>query len=200
MATQYFSSITTDPFRAFRYTATFTSSDGTYFAGATGLDFKAGFTNITGLQITTQNIEYREGGMNTTVHQVPGLTTFQPIVFTRGTIAGNDQAMTWMRGLFGAASGQGISIGANAGFRMNVTIAVNAHPSPSDTASPVIAFQIRNAWITNLNYSDLDAASNAILFERMTLIHEGLSVTLTDPTNATPTPATGATGVKVITL
>ncbi|WP_461098498.1 phage tail protein, partial [Staphylococcus aureus] len=50
-----------------------------------------GFTSITGLAINTQSIPYREGGYNTTIHQIPGMTTFSPVTFQRGTITGNTQ-------------------------------------------------------------------------------------------------------------
>ena len=49
-------------------------------------------------------------------------------------------------------------------------------------------FKIHNAWITALNYTDLDATNGAILFETMQLVHEGLSVYFT---KADGTPADG---------
>ena len=41
-------------------------------------------------------------------------------------------------------------------------------------------FKIHNAWITGVSYTDLDATNGAILFETMTLVHEGISVFFTD--------------------
>jgi phage tail-like protein len=203
----YNSTLATDPLRTFRFNAKFTSSDGTANAAIqTGTNgFTMGFTTISGLSITTQNIEYREGGMNTTVHQVPGLTTFQPVVFSRGALAGNDQAITWMRSLFAAASGAGVAVSGTSGFRVDVVVTVNAHPNAGvDISTPQMAFKIHNAWITNLSYSDLDAQNGAIFFERMTLIHEGISAVIAGPksaTDPTTTPAPGTSGLTVaITL
>jgi hypothetical protein len=48
-----------------------------------------------------------------------------------------------------------------------------------------MGFDIRNAWITQLNYTDLNANDGAILYESMALVHEGLSVFFTDA-NFTP--------------
>jgi hypothetical protein len=41
-------------------------------------------------------------------------------------------------------------------------------------------FTVHNAWIQDLNFSGLSATDNQIMYETMTLVHEGLSVTLAD--------------------
>jgi len=214
----YNSSLATDPLRTFRFRAVFTpaGNDGVFdqriksATNQTAMPIKGvstgwvgGFSTISGLNITTQNITYREGGFNTTVHQIPGMTTFQPITFTRGAIFGNDQAITWMRGLFAAAAGTGLNPGGagatGAGFRVNIAIYVNNHPN-TDVANdyPQMVFNVYNAWITNLSYSDLDATNGALMFETMQLVHEGLSVSFTDakgnPVKTSGTSAVSTTG------
>lgn len=193
-----FSTLATDPLRSFRFRAEFTdpAQDGESVfsqkivttanakASLTGLStgFIGGFTSISGLNITTQALQYREGGYNTTVHQIPGMTTFTPITMQRGVLYGNDQAMTWMRGIFAAVSGDGIAAGASnkKGYRCNVKLWVMDHPNTAETNTPRLGFDIRNAWITQLSYTDLNANDGAILFESLTLVHEGLSVFFTD--------------------
>ena len=178
-----FSSIATDPMRNFKFYAQFSPATSN---GSTGVFDSAittalgGFTSITGLVINTQSIPYREGGYNTTIHQIPGMTTFSPVTFQRGTITGNTQGLKWMRGLFAAASGEGIAIGATKDFRVNVDIYVLDHPANIQDNDDLVAyakmrFKIHNAWITTLQYSDLNAGDQNILFEQMTLVHEGLS-------------------------
>ena len=195
-----FSTLATDPLRSFRFYAEFSKAglnnedvmDAriTTVAGATGstgtsTGWVGGFTSISGLNITTQSIQYREGGYNTTVHQVPGMTTFSPITFQRGVLYGNDQAQTWMRGMFAAAAGDGLATGSKT-FRVNIKIYVMDHPNANatDSNTPKMGFDIRNAWITQLNYTDLNANDGAILFESMALVHEGLSVFFTDASYA----------------
>jgi phage tail-like protein len=190
-----FSTLATDPLRSFRFYAEFSKAGlnnedvmdarittSTAASTTTGVSsgWVGGFTSISGLNITTQSIQYREGGYNTTVHQVPGMTTFSPITFQRGVLYGNDQAQTWMRGMFAAAAGDGISTGSKT-FRVNIKIYVMDHPNANaaDTNTPKMGFDIRNAWITQLNYTDLNANDGAILFESMALVHEGLSVFFT---------------------
>jgi phage tail-like protein len=194
-----FSSLATDPLRSFRFIAEFSDpgTDGGVFdskitstasakasTNALSTGFVGGFTSISGLNITTQSIQYREGGYNTTVHQVPGMTTFSPITMQRGVLYGNDQAITWMRGLFAAAAGDGISAGAanNKGYRCNIKLWVMDHPNSADKNIPRMGFDIRNAWITQLSYTDLNANDGAILFESINLVHEGLSVFFTSGT------------------
>jgi hypothetical protein len=175
-----FSTIATDPLRSFRFYAEFTAAGETQFDNRITSGWTGGFTNISGLNITTQAIQYREGGYNTTVHQVPGMTTFSPITFQRGVLYGSDQAITWMRGLFAASSGEGIATTtANKTFRVNINIYVMDHPNAAATNTPKMVFKVQNAWITGLNYTDLNANDGALLFESMQLVHEGLSVAFT---------------------
>jgi phage tail-like protein len=186
------SSLATDPLRSFRFLAEFTSvGEGGAFddrikstsstslpVSGQSVGWLGGFTSIGGLSINTQAIQYREGGYNTTVHQIPGMTTFTPVTFSRGVLYGNDQALTWMRGLFAASAGEGLpTTTAGKSFRCNIVIKVMDHPNASTTNDvPKLAVKIHNAWISNLNYTDLDATNGAILFETMQLVHEGLSV------------------------
>jgi phage tail-like protein len=196
-----FSTLATDPLRSFRFYAEFSKCDGqTVFDDrilsttkttppTTGKSegWVGGFSQISGLSINTQAIQYREGGYNTTVHQIPGMTTFTPITFQRGVLFGNDQAITWMRGLFATTAGEGLRQGGSTkSFRVNVNIYVMDHPNSAGTAAnssanvPRMGFKVHNAWISTLNYTDLNAADGAILFESMSLVHEGLSAFYTD--------------------
>ena len=174
-----------DPLRNFKFFVEFeaASNAGTMF-NTDIKGFTGGFTQVQGLTINTQAIAYREGGFNTTVHQLPGQTSFQPLVLNRGMVYGQDQAILWMRGLFDASGATGLSM-TGKDFRLNVKIYVNDHPS-SQGASGVngsasrVMFTAHNAWISSLAYTDLNGTDNNVLFEQMTLVHEGLSVTFTD--------------------
>jgi phage tail-like protein len=115
------------------------------------------------------------------------MTTFVPVTFQRGVLYGNDQAVTWMKGLFSAASGEGLNTGTAKNFRVNIDIYVMDHPNasatpgtPADDNLPRMRFRVHNAWITGLNYNELNAGDGGILFESMTLVHEGLSVSFVD--------------------
>ena len=186
-------SIATDPLRNFKFYAEFRPATANGSKGVFSQDIlntdarvKAGFTSINGLSINTQSIPYREGGYNTTIHQIPGMTTFSPITFQRGALAGNAQGIKWMRGLFAAAAAEGIKVNPNGttDFRVDIDIYILDHPAHIEEGVDLetiakMQFRVHNAWITTLSYSDLNAGDQNILFEQMTLVHEGLSVGFT---------------------
>lgn len=192
-----FSSLASDPLRGFRFYAEFTPADatGTFSekikttttlpSGGKSSGFVGGFTQVGGLQVNVQDIPYREGGYNVTAHHIPGLVTYTPVVMQRGVLYGNDQAMEWVNGLIQVSSGQGLGKNGSAkapakNFRCNVEIFAADHPNTNDDLVPRIGWRIYNAWITNLNYTDLNSVANEVMFETMTLIHEGMEVFFTD--------------------
>src|SRR5665811_498455 len=86
--------IATDPLRNFKFTV-----DIAHPNMALG-GMKMGFMSVSGLNITTEVIPYREGGMNTTTQKMPGQSDFAPITMSRGVIIGDTGMMDWMRQLF----------------------------------------------------------------------------------------------------
>lgn len=188
------SSLITDPLRNFRFLVTFTPialQGGSAASAATSAlsSIKFGFTSVSGMAVTTDSIPYREGGYNTTVHQIPGQTTFAPITLQRGVILNTFQNWEWMRNLFATVQGGGSTRGVNENFRCELDIQVLSHPIPS-AASPnsqqsgdvtakdhtAMRFRVYNAWPTSVAYSDLNAGDNALFVEQMTLVHEGFDV------------------------
>lgn len=178
------SNLKTDPIRNFRFLVDFIPHD----TKATWKDpITMGFTSVSGLSVTTDSIPYREGGYNTTVHQIPGQTTFSPISLQRGVILGTKQNWEWMRQLFATVQG-GARNSQGASFRADLEIRVLSHPIPGSaggTTSGVgtaaddhvaMRFKVYNAWVTSVAYSDLNAGDNAIFVEQVTLVHEGFDV------------------------
>lgn len=177
------STLITDPIRNFRFLVQF-KPQGTNPTLDALKGVTLGFTSVSGLSVTTDSIPYREGGYNTTVHQIPGQTTFTPITLQRGVILGTNQNWEWMRNMFAtvAAGGSTRSIAQN--FRCNLEVQVLSHPIPSageeDNSSATdhvaMRFEVYNAWPTAVAYSDLNAGDNALFVEQMTLVHEGFDV------------------------
>lgn len=193
----------TDPVRNFRFLVTFTP----HANNAKWLDKKVtlGFTSVSGMAVTTDSIPYREGGYNTTVHQIPGQTTFAPITLQRGVILGTSQNWRWMRELFATVEGGSTNTLAQ-NFRADLDISVLTHPIPGSTGvggpgttaddHVSLRFKVYNAWPTSVAYSDLNAGDNAIFVEQMTLVHEGFDLNwasnLTMGGSASPEYAAGA--------
>jgi phage tail-like protein len=180
--------LNSDPTRNFRFLVDFQPYD-TKHSPMKSINF--GFTSVAGLSMAVESIPYREGGMNTTLHQIPGQASFSPITLTRGIHLGNDQGWRWIRRLFAAIGPSGATGYPAYQFRSSVTIHVLQHPVKmgNDTGVPyandqlasrndpvAISFRAYNAWPTALAYSDLNAGDNAIMIEQMTLVHEGLDL------------------------
>jgi phage tail-like protein len=179
------SQLTTDPIRNFRFLVTFKPHDSEGSASWYKSDVKLGFTSVSGLSVTTDSIPYREGGYNTTVHQIPGQTTFAPITLQRGVILNTKQNWEWMRTLFATVQGGAKNVQGKS-FRCDLEIEVLSHPIPGSAGSENInsaagdhvamRFNVYNCWITSVSYSDLSAGDNAIFVEQATLVHEGFDL------------------------
>jgi phage tail-like protein len=186
------STLETDPIRNFRFLVTFkplNSNDATWLANAPK-KVTVGFTSVSGLSVTTDSIPYREGGYNTTVHQIPGQSSFSPLTLQRGVVLGTKQHWEWMRQLFATVQGGSKNPGQTTNFRVDIEIAVLSHPIPGSGGGNqgstggstsyddhvAMRFQVYNAWPTSVAYSDLNAGDNAILVEQISLVHEGFDV------------------------
>lgn len=185
------SSLITDPIRNFRYLVEFKPHQSAGSTETIGTPVTMGFTSVSGMSATTDSIPYREGGYNTTVHQIPGQTTFAPVTFQRGNMLGASSNWAKMRKLFQTVQG-GNTAANSAEFRFDIEIQVLSHPIPgqgsgvNDVNSTAggdhvaMRFNVYNAWITSIAYSDLNAGDNAIFVEQMTWVHEGFDVKWAD--------------------
>jgi phage tail-like protein len=183
------STLLTDPVRNFKFLVSFNPTDGakdTLWGSKFG---QMGFVSLSGLSITTEPIAYREGGYNTNVHQIPGQSAFTPISLSKGVMIGQPDNALWMKRLFSVLT-PSATTGVGASFRCDLDIQVLSHPNPKayggtgDTSEATTAndqhtsmrFKVYNAWISSLSYSNLDAGSNTLMVEEMTLVHEGWDV------------------------
>lgn len=201
------STLSSDPIRNFRFLVTFQPQDTSNTAFGTDT-VTMGFTSVSGLAVTTDSIPYREGGYNTTVHQIPGQTSFLPLTLQRGVILGTRQNWDWMKQLFATVQAGGSTLALGKNFRCDLEIAVLNHPVPSaganvtagtgavtgPTDEVALRFKVYNAWPTTVAYSDLNAGDNALYVEQLTLVHEGFdlnwaTVTSTSGGGATVTSA-----------
>jgi phage tail-like protein len=162
--------IATDPLRNFKFQVQIQHPGIKGFA-------RMGFMSVSGLNVTTEVIPYREGGMNTTTQKMPGQSDFAPITLSKGLAVGDSQMMDWMRQLFTVIQGTG-SGKAGQEFRHMVDIKVLDHPVTSGNTPAKAAFRVYNAWPTAVAFSDLDAGANAIIVQQMTLAHEGFEFKL----------------------
>ena len=199
------STLETDPIRNFRFLVTFkplnSTNSGSNWLPPAGGKVTVGFTSVSGLSVTTDSIPYREGGYNTTVHQIPGQSSFAPLTLQRGVVLGTDQHWKWMRKLFATIQG-GTNRNSNENFRCDIEIAVLSHPIAGSGSNGTQAatdykdhvamrFNVYNAWPTSVAYSDLNAGDNAIFVEQLSLVHEGFDVNWAADVNTSAAPFNG---------
>lgn len=188
------STLATDPIRNFRFLVTFQPQDTSNPMGTQTVSM--GFTSVSGLAVTTDSIPYREGGYNTTVHQIPGQTSFTPLTLQRGVVLGSKQNWDWMKQLFATVQGGGSTLAAGKSFRCDLEIQILNHPvagaigditndaNTAPTDEVAMRFKVYNAWPTTVAYSDLNAGDNALYVEQMTLVHEGFDLNWASVTTA----------------
>jgi len=188
-----------DPVRNYRFVVSFypqimKTDGGLYGSTAWKPVGRFGFTSVSGFAFNVAVQQIREGGYNATVRQVPTNIEFSALQLDRGIVLGSQQNWDWMKMLLRTV--QGRASNAKALFRSDVEIAVLNAPVPyanrkggkgystgasSESAaarddSVAMRFRIYNAWPTSVVYSDLNAGDNALMVERMTLVHEGLDL------------------------
>jgi phage tail-like protein len=142
-----------------------------------------GFTNVAGINMTTEVINYREGGWNTNYHKLPANTDFGPLTLIQGVVRTKPGMWNLAKNLFSVQWGEGnLDIGTQ--FRFITTVRVLDHPVTKGPASGSggsdegarLAFKFYNCWVGSVAFNDLDAAGNSVLISQMTMHHEGFDV------------------------
>jgi phage tail-like protein len=162
--------LATDPLRNFRFNVNIMHP---YIKGFASM----GFMTVSGLNITTEVIPYREGGMNTTTQKMPGQSDFAPITLSNGVAVGSGPMWQWMQELFTVMQGTGTGLPGQ-DFRATVDVMVLDYPVTSSQVPVKAIYRIYNAWPTSIAFSDFDAGANAVLMQQISLAHEGFDMKL----------------------
>lgn len=122
---------------------------------------RIGFTEVTGLDIQIEPIEYREGSSPTyTKIKMPGLQKFSNITLKRGSFEGDREYYAWVK-----------TVNLNKVERRDLIISLlNEHHDP------VMSWKIINAFPVKLQASDLKSDGNEVAIETLELAHEGLAL------------------------
>jgi phage tail-like protein len=177
--------LATDPLRNFKFIVSIPS------ASNSGTPIQMGFMAVSGLNITTEVISYREGAMNTTTQKMPGQSDFSPITLSHGIAVGHSEDLQWMKQLFTVIQGTG-GQAAGTDFRRNIDVKILDHPVTTSTVPVKAWFRIYNAWPTTWSASDLDAGASQLLVAQLALAHEGWDMTLAGSIGSAEAPAPGS--------
>jgi phage tail-like protein len=122
---------------------------------------KIGFTEVTGLDISTDVIEYREGS-SPEFHKVkmPGMQKFSNITLKRGTFKGDNDFYNWYN-----------TISMNTVQRRDLVISLL-----NENHEPVVVWRIKNAFPVKVTSTDLKADGNEVAIESLEIAHEGLTI------------------------
>jgi phage tail-like protein len=122
---------------------------------------RLGFTEVTGLDVQVEAIEYREGSSpEYSKIKMPGMQKFSNITLKRGSVAGDSDFYKWVN-----------TISLNQAERRDVIISLL-----NETHSPVLSWKVKNTFPIKLQASDLKADGNEVAIETLELAHEGLSL------------------------
>lgn len=122
---------------------------------------RLGFTEVTGLDMQVEAIEYREGtSPEYSKIKMPGLHKFSNLTLKRGSVAGDSDFYKWIN-----------TISLNQVERRDVVISLL-----NESHSPVLTWKAKNTFPVKLQASDLKADGNEVAIETLELAHEGLSL------------------------
>ncbi len=122
---------------------------------------KIGFTEVSGLDVETEVVEYRHGASPEYFKtKMPGMQKFSNITLKRGTFATDNEYFAWWN-----------TVKLNTIERRDITISLL-----NEEHAPVVVWKVKNAWPTKIQSTDLKADGNEVAIESMELVHEGLSI------------------------
>jgi phage tail-like protein len=122
----------------------------------------AGFSEVAGLGVEVDVIEYRNGNeKENTVRKIPGLAKYSNVVLKRGIIGSTDLFQWLVDVLDGAAPGD---------VRRDVTIELLSE-NRQDVA---VTWTLRKAWPCKWEGPTLAAKGRCVAIETLELCHEGL--------------------------
>lgn len=122
---------------------------------------KIGFTEISGLDITTEVIEYRDGASpEYSKVKMPGQRKFSNITMKRGTFKGDNEFYIWFN-----------TVSLNQIERRDLTVSLL-----NESHEPIVVWKVKNAWPAKITPTDLKADGNEVAIESLELAHEGLTI------------------------
>ena len=122
---------------------------------------QAAFAEVTGLNIETQVIEYRDGlSPEYSTIKMPGLKKYGNITLKRGVFADDNEYYEWLS-----------KIKLNTAERRDIVISLL-----DEEHQPVMTWKVLNAWPTKITSPDLKANGNEAAMEGIEIAHEGLVI------------------------
>jgi phage tail-like protein len=122
---------------------------------------RIGFTEVTGLEVSTDVIEYRDGASpDYSKIKMPGMQKFGNITMKRGTFTHDNEYYNWWN-----------THALNTIERRDITISLL-----NESHEPVVVWKVKNAWPVKVQSTDLKGDGNEVAIETIEIAHEGLTI------------------------
>ena len=122
---------------------------------------RVGFTEVTGLDMQVEAIEYREGNSKEySKIKMPGMHKFSNITLKRGSLSGDKEFYAWLN-----------TVSLNQIERRDLSISLL-----NEKHEPVFTWKVKQAFPVKVQASDLKADGNEVAIESIELAHEGLNI------------------------
>jgi len=122
---------------------------------------RIGFTEVTGLDMQVEAIEYLEGSSpEYSKIKMPGMHKFSNLTLKRGTLAGDSDFYKWVN-----------EISLTKVTRRDIVISLL-----NETHAPVMTWRAKQAFPVKLQASDMKSDGNEVAIETIELAHEGLNL------------------------
>ena len=145
-----------DPFKNFRFRVFFLEKPDTPVAGV---------SKVSALKRTTQVVDHRDGGDQSTPRRSPGTTAFEPITLERGVTFDRDFE-EWANRVYSTDGPGAVSL---ATFKRDIILKVY---NLQDVV--VQQYRVFRAWVSEFTaLPELDANGNATMIEMIVIQNEG---------------------------
>lgn len=123
---------------------------------------KLGFSEVSGLDVETEVIEYRDGiSPEYSKIKMPGMQKYSNITLKRGTFQADNEFYNWWKE----------SLEFNSFTRRDLVISLL-----NESHEPVVTWKVKNAWPIKVQSTDLKSDGSEVAIESMEIAHEGLSI------------------------
>ena len=119
------------------------------------------FSEVTGLNIEVQVIEYRDGlSPDYSTVKMPGMKKYGNITLKRGVVEADNEFFNWLN-----------EVKLNKIVRRDITISLL-----NEDHEPAMVWKVRNAWPSKLTSPDMKGNGNEAAIEQIEVVHEGITI------------------------
>ena len=127
-------------------------------------NLEGSFTEVSGLDVETELLEYRSGDMpQFSKIKMAGMQKYSNITMKRGTFKGIDSFYQWWNSAVKSAD--------KTQYQRLVTITLK-----NESGEDAVVWKATNAWPLKVQSTDLKADGNEIAIETIEIAHEGLTI------------------------